>query len=109
MLVKVKGRDRAMSIRWTHRHPEKDSDYLEFENIAIKKQSHIKGATRCTLAMLDKEGNKEIVAITQAWCSVKDPYNKERGRKISLTRALNEAGLNKEERTQVWEAYLNRK
>jgi len=40
-------------------------------------------------------------------CSPKDNFCKETGRKISLTRAI--AHLPKEERTQIWKDYFNRK
>lgn len=44
-----------------------------------------------------------------AFCSEKDNYEKERGRKIALTRALRDMGANKGLRTKVWESYLERK
>jgi hypothetical protein len=37
-----------------------------------------------------------------------DQFNKERGRKLALTRALWQLGLNKEERTAVWHRYFCR-
>ena len=42
-------------------------------------------------------------------CGRKDNFCREIGRKISLTRALKEAGFTYEGRQQVWKAYFNRK
>lgn len=42
-----------------------------------------------------------------AWCSRKDNFCKERGRKISLARAIKD--WDKAVRTEIWKAYLNRK
>lgn len=44
-----------------------------------------------------------------ARCSAYDRFTKEYGRKISLTRAMKAAGLNKQERTLIWKDYFNRK
>lgn len=42
-----------------------------------------------------------------AYCSLKDKYSKETGRKLSLAKAL--AGWPREKRKLVWEAYHSRK
>jgi hypothetical protein len=44
-----------------------------------------------------------------SWCHPNDNYNKETGRKLSLTNALKESGFNRETRTMFWKAYFNRK
>lgn len=40
-------------------------------------------------------------------CHSTDHYNKDKGRKKSLSRAMAEAGLSKEERIEIWEEYRN--
>ena len=40
-----------------------------------------------------------------ASCSKKDNFSRDKGRKVSLTRALGDAPLTKEQRKEVWEAY----
>ena len=36
-----------------------------------------------------------------------DEYNKDLGRKLSLTRALKHAGISKENRAKIWDTYRN--
>lgn len=43
----------------------------------------------------------------EAFCSVRDPFNKARGRKIAFGRAIE--SLPKPTRALLWNAYLNRK
>jgi len=40
-----------------------------------------------------------------ASCSNSDKFKKDTGRKLSLARAMKNASLSKEERTEIWEAY----
>ena len=47
--------------------------------------------------------------VGEAICSSKDNYNKEVGRKTSLTRALKEAGFSKKSRRDFWNFYIGRK
>lgn len=48
--------------------------------------------------------NGETV-LASSVCNPKDNFNKDAGRKLSLARALKDASLSKEERTEIWEAY----
>jgi hypothetical protein len=54
-----------------------------------------------------KNEKLEEVNVDQTFCSIKDNFCKEKGRKISLARAIEE--FDKPVRTEIWKAYLNRK
>lgn len=49
------------------------------------------------------------VAVGFACQSQKDQFNRDKARRVSLHMALNDLGLLKEEREQVWNQYFNRK
>ena len=53
--------------------------------------------------------NEPDVFMGLATCHEKDRPCKDKGRRISLQRAMTEAGLSKEERKEVWEAYRRMK
>lgn len=50
-------------------------------------------------------GNKVSTGIAQ--CSIKDNFSRKIGRKIALKRALDDSGMSKDERKEVWTDYLN--
>lgn len=54
-----------------------------------------------TFCYIEEDG--EPVLIGEAYCSIVDRFDKVKGRKVSLTRAIE--GLDKETRTKFWEAY----
>ena len=64
---------------------------------------NIKFTTICFI----KDENLQEVNIDQTFCSIKDNFCKETGRKISLGRAV--MFFDKQIRKEIWEAYLNRK
>jgi len=49
--------------------------------------------------------NADGIFSGEAVCHNTDNYNKDKGRKLSLSRAMAEAGLSKEERFEIWEEY----
>ncbi len=49
--------------------------------------------------------NTYYATICYAWCSHKDVYSANEGRKISLARALKIRVLSKEDRTRIWKEY----
>ena len=60
-------------------------------------------STECTIR------NESLTFVTEtAICSVKEQFQKDKGRKISMARALNKLHLQKPERKIFWEEYLNR-
>ena len=64
-----------------------------------------------TTCFLDSLGNGESVSIAAASIKrfVKDHFEYEKARKVSLKRALAASDLNKEERSEIWTAYFSRK
>ena len=62
---------------------------------------------RITVAVLTLYGNgMPLEMIGSSKAARTDEWDKATGRKLALTRAV--AGLPKEDRRQVWEAYFNR-
>jgi hypothetical protein len=49
--------------------------------------------------------NANGVYCGESVCHSTDNYDKDKGRKKSLARAMKEAGLSKEERIEIWEEY----
>jgi hypothetical protein len=75
-------------VRWTH-NPEYKFPYA---------------GTGCTISLVDSD---VIIAVGIAKVSKKDNYNYDKGRKISLERALQELFPdNKEKRLTFWKAYF---
>lgn len=66
--------------------------------------------TRCDLFEIftGPLARERPIASEIAKCSPRDNFEKERGRKIALTRAIEAAKLPKKDRSILWEAYLYR-
>ena len=58
------------------------------------------------LTTRDLRGNPSVEFTGESILHPRDPWNKELGRKLALTRALK--GLSKPTRTQAWKAYFGR-
>ena len=72
--------------------------------------NHQPHATKCRLFGIREGGEPILLAKGKADCSPLDNFNKSKGRKLALTRALKKlTTLTKLERQAVWEAYLNRR
>lgn len=82
-------------VAFTFRH---DRDV----NFEIKRNKVVTAVTSCFLTVNTE--NFEALAA----CAAEDNFCKEKGRKISLARALNEAQIPKDVRTAVWELYFKR-
>ena len=61
---------------------------------------HVPIVTYCDIYV-----GETLIATGQARCNPKDHFNKDGGRKLSLSRALQEIGLSKEDKKCVWEVY----
>lgn len=83
--------DENYQINWRHYH-------IDME--------HFSGATACNIDLLDKTGSSIRNKFGTALCSVKDQYNNNTGRKVSLARALAKSGFSKKQKKQVWDAYF---
>lgn len=64
----------------------------------------LRGVTDCIIVYNNIDGDS--VATGRAFCSMQDNFNKAKGRRISLTRALEQLGVSKEIRAIVWTEYL---
>lgn len=78
--------------------------YVDWEHLTQDKK-------QCTLCHISQGSGESHVTYT-GMCLVNskyDRYDKETGRKLSLTRALQNQHFSREDRTKVWRAYNNRK
>ncbi len=60
------------------------------------------GSTQCVI--MDDEWQE--IGYGEAECSRNDLFDKRKGRKVSLTRALQSDSFSREQRKSVWEAYF---
>lgn len=74
---------------------------------------HINAELRTTMCTIEKvsagklfKEDGELVSTAKSMCNPVDNFNKDIGRKISLTRAIKE--FPKEVRKLIWDSYLNR-
>ena len=83
-------------IYWRHYYPVKPSNKMYEE-------THKRDGR--TICYIDRDGVMEAQGI--AVCSEKDLFNKEKGRKVSLARALQQLKhvLTKEQRAEVWDMF----
>jgi hypothetical protein len=51
--------------------------------------------------------NENTFFYGKAICSDNDHFSRDKGRKLSLARALKNSNISKEERKEIWEAYRN--
>lgn len=85
----------SYDIAYTFRH-------TRGANFEIKPNKVVTDVTSCLLTV----NNEQFDAV--AACVNGDNFNKAVGRKLALSRALNEAQLPRDIRRQVWETYFNR-
>jgi hypothetical protein len=65
----------------------------------------VQGSTTCIVGPVEQP-EQSVGAV--AFCSIRDTFEKEKGRKVSLTRVLRKAGLPKADRERIWNAYRRR-
>ncbi len=82
---------------------------VSFKHEDFGKDAWIHHQTTCRILELE-EGKAEpiLIATGVAECCALDNFSKETGRKIALTRAIEQMALPKEERTAIWNQYHNR-
>ena len=78
---------------------------MKIENYFISWSYPKTKKTHQTICVIEVE-NTEI-GIANAKCMKTDEYNKNLGRKLTLTRALKNANISKKDRTKIWDAYRN--
>ena len=90
----------------------KSSFLLEFRHEIPGKEKR-KGyrETECRVLRIVKEEpfQTDDVCTGVSTCGPLDQFEKETGRKISLTRALRGSDIDKDLRTAIWKAYFSRK
>jgi hypothetical protein len=62
-------------------------------------------ATKETICVIQDENLPFTIGRGVALCSLKDQFTKDKGRKVSLLRAMQNAGIKKENRIPIWEIY----
>jgi len=100
MLTVDIGQGSSVNMRFQHAVYQRE--------IPMSKQMIGSRACICNLKLVHPDESEELY-IGIAKCHENDNYCRETGRKISLTRAMQNSTLSKHERRLVWEAYLGRK
>jgi len=75
---------------------------------AFNEQLLAQARTTCFIYSIDK-GESFLEADSVAWCSREDQFSRSFGRKLSLTRSLDQAGFDKPTRSLFWEAYFKKR
>lgn len=91
----------GLNISFSFAH-HRDVDLVLPLKLNPKKLVHVTDITLCDMLVDGKE------FMGEACCTAEDPFQKEAGRKVALTRALQEAGLSRKVRQQVWIKYFSR-
>lgn len=101
MIVQID--NKMYKVRWEHETPR---SFVQppWKNKLVK----INGGTSCYIEELLSISTKRLIGLAELKCYYKDQFSKETGRKISMTKALENAGFSKEERTVFWETYFAR-
>ena len=84
------------TIKWQYRYRRPKDKWTGDVNIERD--------TECLILQDDK-----IINRGSAFCSINDHFRRDTGRKISLARALKNAGVPKEARKVIWELYRKTK
>lgn len=87
MKVNVNGQNYV--IKWKHNNVDNES-------------FNFNGITSCYIKV-----NGQVISSSEAFCSKKDNYDKSKGRKISLARALKNVDIDKNDRKTVWKNYFD--
>lgn len=65
-------------------------------------------ATQAFISVQEEDGRWNEIHSGTAFCHPLDTFNKEKGRKLALAKALQMAGWDKSARIQVWAGYFAR-
>lgn len=81
--------------------------HWEYLGIRVSANGVAPNVVMCNVTEGPIDGGDEepIIAVGTAKVSHKDAYDKDKGRRISLARAMKKAGFDRVLRTRVWEAY----
>ena len=92
--MKVTIDDIQCIVKWRH-NSQNNVQFIEGEKIKPL-------STQCLIYVL-VDGKKELFKQTEALCSYTDKFNKQKGRIVSLTRAIK--SYPKEQRKLFWDSY----
>jgi len=91
------------SVTWKHAKSEEEICSFLPANFEESGASMPSAITVCNVYH-----QKELVTQAFAYCSSKDVFNKEVGRKVSLAHAIKDLGFGRQMRTIIWKAYFER-
>lgn len=95
-------------IKMVFSHTRYDGDGPGWGPLAVGRDAWARAMTECRLYIGPRE--KEVmVGEGFAFCSTQDNFAKEPGRRLSLARALESAGLGREDSGALLAAYFGRK
>jgi len=72
------------------------------------KKKHVKQLTICSINQIEEGDETMEIGIGIAKCCTGDQFLKAKGRKLALNRALQNSGLGKEQRTEIWNNYFQK-
>jgi hypothetical protein len=67
-----------------------------------------RASMRTICSIFNETPPKQSISSGSAYCSPKDNFSKEIGRKLTLARAIKKLDLSYEIRAQIWKDYFNR-
>lgn len=88
--------DNQVQVEFWH---EQETKVIPVYHREKKTTREVKAETNCLLTINGKN------YLATAYCSVMDQFDKAKGRVIAFSRALQTAGLSREERTALWTQY----
>jgi hypothetical protein len=106
--VKVTVGGRSYTLVFAHYHRNAGGDIRVF--LPLSGKAVPRAVTYCTIVddELTTERETAVIGRGRAIVHPNDNFNKETGRKLSLRRALKDAGFSHSERTVIWLQYLMR-
>lgn len=102
--MKVQVNNKVLIVKWKHIAPENKiySDKLKKKDKSfLYNNRYINGSTECLIK--DVENPEVSIYSGHTYCSPLDQFNKQKGRIVSLTKAIKH--LPKDVRTQFWLSY----
>ena len=97
--MKVQIKDTTYFVDWSHHNFSQPKGFLIKSGISIPRFS----STDCFIRV---NPDTQFLCKGQAILSEKDNYNRNKGRKISLQKALKFSSFTKEEKADFWLAYF---
>jgi hypothetical protein len=88
-------------------HEKEQSTTVDKETGEIRTSMH-PYETQCGIVQMEKDkADEETVGVGLSSCSINDQFSYDKGRKLSLRRAIKDAGIAREGRDAIWTAYFD--